>query len=328
MKEFRKSDSGQFICEECHKNFKSKMALLIHVSKSHNGKEDYIKKWIKEDSDGLCKNCGNETSLHRSEYRDFCSVSCSANHKESQIIKKNTRSKKYKNGYFNVKKWKDTLIKKYGVDHPMKIEKSKIKTRKTKKENHDNENFNNREKATNTCLKKYGVKYPLQNKDIYNKFKDSILKSTGYNYPLSSEKAKIKFRQTCQYRYGVDYPSQDLTIFIKQQKSGMLIKEYRDTGIYYRGSYEFDFLKKYYDKFKIENPISVKYTFNNKNRIYHPDFYLPEFNLIVEIKNNFLYNKYYESIIEKEKSVVQNNFNFILILEKNYNEFNEYIKLF
>jgi hypothetical protein len=80
-------------------------------------------------------------------------------------------------------------------------------------------------------------------------------------------------------------------------------------------------LNKYFDKFKIENGPTIKYKFNNKEKIYFPDFYLPELNLIIEIKNSYLFKKNYEIINIKELYVKNKGYNYILILDKNYNEF-------
>ena len=59
-------------------------------------------------------------------------------------------------------------------------------------------------------------------------------------------------------------------------------------GIYYRGSFEKDFLDKFSDKFEIKQGLSFKYIINEKNRTYHSDFFIPSLNLIVEIKNSYL----------------------------------------
>lgn len=84
-----------------------------------------------------------------------------------------------------LKKMQQTCLKKYGVTNPYasKEVQNKIiqqnlknfgvkyntqrkdminKTKQTKKERYDDENYNNREKVKQTCLKKYGVEHPNQ----------------------------------------------------------------------------------------------------------------------------------------------------------------------
>jgi very-short-patch-repair endonuclease len=69
-----------------------------------------------------------------------------------------------------------------------------------------------------------------------------------------------------------------------------------------------------YDKLDIRRAPSINYKFNDKIKVYHPDFYIPSLNLIVEIKSSYFYKKYEEKIKSKEKGVISNGFNYIIIL--------------
>lgn len=78
----------------------------------------------------------------------------------------------------------------------------------------------------------------------------------------------------------------------------------------------------------IENGPTIDFVFKNSNRTYRIDFYLPKFNMIVEIKDYHVWHrKQVESGIweEKEKSAKiyckQNNLTFNLIFTKYLNEF-------
>lgn len=58
--------------------------LRFHVMKTHNLEmKDYFDLYMKKESDGLCKECGNPTSWRKGEtrYLDFCSVSCSSRYR-------------------------------------------------------------------------------------------------------------------------------------------------------------------------------------------------------------------------------------------------------
>lgn len=108
-------------------------------------------------------------------------------------------------------------------------------------------------------------------------------------------------------------------------KKIFLCEYIKNTNIWYQGSYELDFLEKYYDKYPdIQKGPSIKYEFNNKIKIYHPDFYIPSLNLIIEIKSSFWYKVHNLSIIEKEKATVANGFNYIIIINKDYSIFDNY----
>jgi len=123
--------------------------------------------------------------------------------------------------------------------------------------------------------------------------------------------------------YGVVNPSHSPELFEKAQKSGKKIKMH-ETGIMYRGTYEQNFLD-----FCLSNNInvlkgnSVKYKFEGKNRIYHSDFLIKEYNLICEIKSKYYYDKYYDKNIAKEKASISEGYDFIFIIDKNYQKFIE-----
>ncbi len=94
---------------------------------------------------------------------------------------------------------------------------------------------------------------------------------------------------------------------------------YKNTNLHYQGTYELDFLDRYYDFIKIENGKTFYY-FDNKNnkRAYISDFYLPDFNLIVEIKSSWTYNNNLIINETKKTAVLDSNINFIFIIDKCY----------
>jgi len=98
--------------------------------------------------------------------------------------------------------------------------------------------------------------------------------------------------------------------------------KFRNTMLHYQGSYELDFLNKYYDKIKIENGKNFYYNINNEKKIYISDFYLPDYNIIIEIKSNWTYNKNLIKNLLKKESVLNSNIDFLFIIDKNYNELN------
>jgi hypothetical protein len=49
------------------------------------------------------------------------------------------------------------------------------------------------------------------------------------------------------------------------------------------------FIEKYYNKVVIEKINPIQYKLNENNHYYHPDFYLPKYNLIVEVKSSYTY---------------------------------------
>ena len=139
----------------------------------------------------------------------------------------------------------------------------------TKDEKYGDEKYVNIEKAKKTNLEKWGCSCTLHNSEI-NK----------------------KVRQTIFQNIGCEYPMQNKEIHDKQQKTAFWSRKYKATNINYRGLYELDFLEKYYNKYSdIINGPTIRYYYNGKNKVYFPDFLIPSLNLIIEIKNSYLYQR-------------------------------------
>jgi hypothetical protein len=128
-----------------------------------------------------------------------------------------------------------------------------------------------------------------------------------------------KYKTTCLNKYGVENPQQTKEIREKSQKTRFEIHNFKNTHIHYRGSYELDFLEKYYDKYPdIQNGPTIRYKYGNKNKIYFPDFFIPSLNLIIECKNSYLMKIAKKEIKLKEKATIANGFNYEIIIDKNY----------
>ena len=81
-------------------------------------------------------------------------------------------------------------------------------------------------------------------------------------------------------------------------------------------------INRYYNKFTdIQRGPSIRYIYNGKNKVYHSDFYIPSKNLVVEIKSSWVLKIDIE-VEEKKKATIANGFNYIMILDKNYKDFN------
>jgi hypothetical protein len=249
-----------------------------------------------------------------------------------------------------VKQSKKTSINKYGVEHYSKTNEYKERCKKISLEKFGTEfptqNKKIRKKMENGILKNTGFKHALQNPKSIEKSKktslkkygvDSYSKTTEYKkrykktmlLKTSQEKnlSRIKLKKTCLLKYGVENPMQNIEIHEKQQLSAFYIKKYKN-DLYYRGTYELDFLNKFYDKIKISKSKSLTYVFENKQRRYHPDFYIKNLNLIVEIKSTYTYNYDIEKNEAKRKAALENDYNFIFIVDKQYDDFMTLINLY
>ena len=177
-------------------------------------------------------------------------------------------------------------------------------------------------KTKQTNIKKYGVQNVAQCEKIKEKIKDTNIKKYGNASALNGSVQIKKKQETWNDKYGVDNPMQNEEIFFKAQLTGFKAKKFKNTDIYYRGSYELDFLEKYYDYYNdIKNGPPVKYVYKGKSKIYFPDFYIPSLNLIIEIKSSYYYNKYRNICDAKKHACISMNYKYMLIIDKNYKFF-------
>jgi len=120
--------------------------------------------------------------------------------------------------------------------------------------------------------------------------------------------------------YGVEHATQHIDFMEKSLKKRRQKKQFRNTNIWYQGSYEFDFLNKYYDKYPdIQRGPSIKYMFKGKQKVYHSDFLITSKNLIIECKSTYTLELDNE-INEKKQAVIDHGFKYLMILNKNYEE--------
>jgi hypothetical protein len=151
-------------------------------------------------------------------------------------------------------------------------------------------------------------------------FKKHMLMKHGVENALCSEKFKEKARQTNLTNLGVEYPMQFLEFSENQQKSAKRISYYNDV-LYYQGSYERHFLDYMSEKKLIgiiQRGFPISYSFEGVDRMHYPDFYIDDYNLIVEIKSDYYYNKYLNKNISRMNKCVEMGYNYIFVINKNY----------
>jgi hypothetical protein len=261
-------------CEICVKEFKNLHSLSLHICQKHKDikAEDYYKKYIGYENDGKCLQCSNPTKFRGlgKGFLLFCSPECyniselkkenskkaNIGRKQSkEVIKKRVEKINYEKIMVERKK---TMLEKYGVENFAQLEDSKIKCSKIHK----------------------GTKKPRtkghQMKIIESKRKNGTLKHTKNTGKKISNKL-LKYYNENEYKYT---PSDKN----KNSKTGYI------QDIFYRSSYEEFFIYFCLDHnieiISAENKkYSVKYIGENgRNHRYYPDFYLKDYDLIVELK--------------------------------------------
>ena len=205
-------------------------------------------------------------------------------------------------------KKKQTFIDNYGVDNPMKSKLIQDKVRATNLEKYGVENTFSSEtikgKIKKSNLEKYGYENAASNPEIrkrivktmtdtmFNKYGDHIFKCDWF---------KDQSKKTCLEKYGVSHPMQVTEIFEKNLNSAYRRKEYiwkTGESSFVQG-YEPIVLKELEDNGYTYNQVKTNqddmpeiwYEFENKKCRYFPDFFIPEENLIIEVKSEFTLEK-------------------------------------
>lgn len=118
-------------------------------------------------------------------------------------------------------KQRETMLNKYGVEHPSQSVtiREKIKNGFIEKYGVDNPSKTQevKDKMIATNLKKYGVKFVVYDKDINHKMKTTNLLKYGFDNPIKNQDVKNKVKQTNLKKYGVDNPAKNIECINKMK---------------------------------------------------------------------------------------------------------------
>lgn len=261
---------------------------------------------------------------------------------------------------------------KYGTNNPAQAKASIEKQKLTKASKSEEEKSKTKEKYKKSMLEKYGVDNPAKSKSIQKKIQATNKQKyggTGFaskELHLKSEKTSYKkynkslydisiegHNKKCYEKYGVKYYMQVKFIQEKAEKTNLLKYHQKHPGkcTYIYNNLRFDsswelyyylYLKNYNMKFIYHPNISFKYTYNDKDYEYFPDFKVND--RYIELKGpqffkedgtmcnpfNNKQDKLYEA---KHQCMIRNNVEIItdISLYKNFVENNyskDYIKNF
>lgn len=285
-----------------------------------------------------CDICGAEKILsYRGYKRSFnklsiycCSQKCAMFKNEQTCLEKYGVNHASKTNEFKHKLQK-TSIERYGVENYSQTKECQDKVKKTNLKKYGAEHISKTEKfkeqAKKNNFKKYGVEYISQVPATRNKAKQTNLNKYGKENPFQNEEIKEKIKKTCLKKYGVEHPSQNPEIHYNQQKTGYKIKIHEQTGLYYQGTYEKHFLDFCFENnIPIKKAKTIKYYFKGVKKVYFLDFYLENINLIIEIKSTYTYKQNLSKNLAKQKACLEQGYNFIFIINKDYKEFKDFIK--
>jgi hypothetical protein len=189
-------------------------------------------------------------------------------------------------------KIKQIFRARYGAEYPMQCKKILEKIKLVCQERYGAEYFVQSEEYKKMMLEKYGTEYFVQSEE----YKRMMLERYGTEYFVQSE----EYKRMMLERYGAECPMQCPELFRKAAASSFKRKPYiyKDKTFMLLG-YEDRAL----DDLLKENDIQViyageceeipvfKYIHGDKQRVYYPDMYVPQYNKIVEVKSIYTYNK-------------------------------------
>lgn len=201
-------------------------------------------------------------------------------------------------------KKKVTFFEKYGFDSPLKCDEIKKRVKKT-------------------CIDKYGFDNPMKSPLVLKKKENTCFFKYGSINYVNSE----SFIKKMNDDYSVDNPMQSVDINNKRIKSSFYINEF--DSVKYQGKYELDFLQMCKENYiHVSKPkFSIKYLIDDCYKIYLPDFFISDKNLIIEIKSSYFLNLQKEkNELKKEYSII-NGYNYLLILDKDYTEFKKLLNI-
>jgi hypothetical protein len=140
-------------------------------------------RYIKNDTDGLCKICKNPTTFYKGKYRKYCTAKCRCNDPEttqkiSDGVKRNKQNRTAEQIEQENNKRQITTQQKYGVVNI-------------------SQHIETKEKVKNTNIKQFGDWF-LNTKECKDAFKNKF----GYDNALQVQDIQEKMKQTNIERYG------------------------------------------------------------------------------------------------------------------------------
>lgn len=265
-------------CKICHKQFANARALAKHISYHELSSKEYFDKFLSTpDNNNICPVCGNIKHKFRNisvGYNKTCSIDCSFKYEPLKTLRKNINVGRIQsaetiqkrvdntNQIDKEKRKRKTVYEKYGVDNISQVEHIKKKISESQRDSKKPRSAEHQENIIKSKIKNNNIKHTYETR---KKISESLI----HLYQQDDPPVKVTHSGSKNHEHGYLH------------------------GLYYRSSYEKEFISICF-KMSI-NIISaetkcfrVPYTYNNLRKYYYPDFYLPKYNVIIEIKPTML----------------------------------------
>lgn len=272
-------------------------------------------------------------------YQNHCCNRCAQFDPKTTQTKKDTTLERHGDpNYRNPQKTKETYIKNYGVDHPLKSNEFKDKLMQYNLETYGYDWWLNSDECRRRQIQSIkdscgeDVTNPFQATPVKNKIKQTLLKNYGVDniskLPAVKEKKLKKMKSTSLDKYGVEWPFQNPEVFAKSRRK--LVYDNVQFDSFPEIAY-YIWLKDHNIKFEYQPKTVFKYSYDGKDHFYHPDFLLVKENQFIEIKSSssFIYGKMVchfdrslDGLMEAKHQCMLNNNVYIMLTE----EYMQYIK--
>jgi flagellar hook protein FlgE len=172
--------------------------FITRANKIHNNKFDYsLVNYINNNTKVIiiCPIHGKFTQKPLTHTNQACGCPlCAPERMKQTVIEKYGVDHPWKNKQVQEKK-KQNFITKYGTEHPSQTEGVKAKQKQTNFDKHNgkwaNQTEEKQEQSKQTMIKKYGVEYPLQSKVCLDNLKQNNQKKYGCDYPTQTHLINI-----------------------------------------------------------------------------------------------------------------------------------------
>jgi hypothetical protein len=169
-------------------------------------------------------------------------------------------------------------------------------------------------------------KYNVNSRTVKNVLLENNIAIRTLDVALSSKKVKDIRKNTMFEKYGVCNPQQVPDIYKKTCRSASRYKNAIIEGVLFDNLQGYEekgirYILKTFQDVNIneitsdENVIpKIPYIFENKKRLYYPDFYIKKLNLLIEIKSTYTFQFEKEKNLIKQQASKDNGYDHIILI--------------
>lgn len=269
----------EFIWGQCKitgKRFSSNRGFLNHLRSLKMTSKEYYDTFHKQETEDECKTCGKKTKYHSYSYSKYCSTQCHKNDPEFRML----ISTRFVTN-------PDTLLS-FREKTKDKGDCNVAKRKETIAKKCSELGISETEYYSNHSRKSYTNRTPESIAASIDKAMETKEKTKNFGGKSSYKKYEFFDETVALQGYEpvvLDYLVNDLLLGKNQISIG-----------------------------KSKIPVIKYIDVDGKTRNYYPDFFLPEKNLLIEVKSNFTYNQHLNNVRNKLNGAVSAGYSIVLVI--------------